>query len=64
MGLVVLDAAVGAGELGRAEILVFILVVWAIQLAWSAPWLEHFRFGPFEWLGRVATYRELQPLRR
>ena len=30
----------------------------------TEPWLERFRFGPFEWLWRVATYRKLQPIRR
>ncbi|MAH09735.1 MAG: hypothetical protein CL403_01110 [Acidimicrobiaceae bacterium] len=64
MGLTILGAVIGVGELGRAEIFVFILVVWAVQLAWSEPWLERFRFGPFEWLWRVATYRKLQPIRR
>ncbi|MBQ87854.1 MAG: hypothetical protein CL433_03270 [Acidimicrobiaceae bacterium] len=64
MGLIVLSAVIGIGELGRAEIFVFVLVVWAVQLAWSEPWLERFRFGPFEWLWRVATYRKLQPIRR
>ncbi|MAM31398.1 MAG: hypothetical protein CL411_03120 [Acidimicrobiaceae bacterium] len=64
MGLTILGAMIGVGELGRAEIFVFILVVWAVQLAWSEPWLERFRFGPFEWLWRVATYRKLQPIRR
>ncbi len=64
MGLTILGAVIGVGELGRAGIFVFILVVWAVQLAWSKPWLDRFRFGPFEWLWRVATYRKLQPIRR
>ncbi|MEM9202317.1 MAG: DUF418 domain-containing protein [Actinomycetota bacterium] len=64
MGLLVLDVWIGVGELGRAQIFVFILIVWVIQLTWSKPWLERFRFGPFEWLWRVATYRKLQPIRR
>ena len=64
MGLTILGAVIGVGELGRAGIFVFILIVWAVQLAWSEPWLERFRFGPFEWLWRVATYRKLQPIRR
>ena len=64
MGLVVLGTVIGVGELGRAEIFIFVLVVWAVQLAWSEPWLECFRFGPIEWLWRVATYRKLQPIRR
>jgi uncharacterized protein len=38
--------------------------VWALQLAWSPWWLGRFRFGPFEWAWRCATYRSMQPLRR
>jgi uncharacterized protein len=64
LGLLVLDGLFDFGSLGRAEIFVFVVAVWALQLAWSEPWLTHFRFGPFEWLWRVATYRELQPIRR
>ncbi|MEM8708802.1 MAG: DUF418 domain-containing protein [Actinomycetota bacterium] len=64
MGLLVLDVWIGVGELGRAQIFVFVVAVWALQLAWSEPWLKRFRFGPFEWLWRVATYRKLQPIRR
>ncbi|MEM8707935.1 MAG: DUF418 domain-containing protein, partial [Actinomycetota bacterium] len=64
MGLLVLDVWIGVGELGRAQIFVFVVAVWALQLAWSEPWLARFRFGPFEWLWRVATYRKLQPIRR
>ena len=30
MGLTILGAMIGVGELGRAEILVFILIVWAV----------------------------------
>jgi uncharacterized protein len=43
---------------------VFVLSVWAIQLAWSPVWLQHFRYGPAEWLWRSLTYNRLQPLRR
>lgn len=64
LGLLVLDGLFDFGSLGRAQIFVFILVVWALQLTWSEPWLARFRFGPFEWLWRVATYRKLQPIRR
>lgn len=64
IGLLVLDGLFDFGSLGRAQIIVFVAAVWALQLAWSEPWLRHFRFGPFEWLWRVATYRRLQPIRR
>ena len=64
LGLLILDGVFDFGSRTRSEIFVFIVVVWAIQLAWSEPWLKRFRFGPFEWLWRVATYRTLQPIRR
>jgi uncharacterized protein len=37
--------------------------IWAVQLAWSAPWLRAFRFGPAEWAWRSATYRRVQKFR-
>lgn len=63
LGLVVLGGLFGSGSLGRAQIFAFIVVVWLLQLAWSEPWLRRFRFGPFEWLWRVATYRKIEPIR-
>ncbi len=64
LGLVVLNLVFDYGSLGRSQIAVFIIAVWVVQLAWSQPWLRHFRFGPFEWVWRVATYRTRVPLRR
>ncbi len=43
--------------------MVAMLSIWAAQLAWSAPWLRTFRFGPVEWVWRSATYRRVQPFR-
>ncbi|MBX3563961.1 MAG: DUF418 domain-containing protein [Sphingomonas sp.] len=40
------------GHLGRAELYLVVLAIWALILLWSKPWLDHFRFGPFEWLWR------------
>ena len=37
--------------------------IWALQLIWSPWWLARFRFGPFEWLWRSATYGKRQPMR-
>jgi len=36
------------GRLDRLHIYVVVLAVWTAQLMWSKPWLQHFRFGPFE----------------
>ena len=52
------------GLFGRLELLGIVLVTWALMLAWSKPWLMHFRYGPLEWIWRCLTYRRLFPLRR
>ncbi len=49
---------------GRFVLLLVVLVIWAMQFAWSKPWLERFTMGPAEWLWRLATYRRLSPIRR
>ena len=63
-GIAVLrDGIIGRGELSRSGIAGVVLAVWVIQLLWSKPWLDRFRFGPFEWLIRSITYRSIQPFR-
>lgn len=52
------------GEVERAGQVLVVLGVWAFQLTVSPIWLNHFRFGPFEWLWRSLTYWQWQPLRR
>ena len=52
------------GQFGRAELLVFVALGWMLILAWSKPWLDHFRYGPLEWLWRCATYGERFAMRR
>ncbi len=52
------------GQVDRFAQMGFVLAVWALQLAWSAPWLARFRFGPAEWLWRSLTYRRTQPMLR
>lgn len=51
-------------DLSRTMIAAWILGVWGLQLWWSPWWLARFRYGPFEWAWRCATYRTWQPLRR
>ena len=64
LGVVILTVALGGIDVNRSGILLFCLAVWALQLWWSPLWLARFRFGPAEWLWRVATYRRGQPLRQ
>jgi len=51
------------GRLDRAEIVVVVLLIWALQIAWSNAWLAVFRFGPLEWLWRSLSYMKPQPMR-
>ena len=64
LGVLVLTVLLNDVAVNRSGILLFVLAVWAVQLWWSQAWLDRFRFGPAEWLWRVATYRQGQPLRR
>ena len=64
LGMLALTVVLGGVDVNRTGIMIFCLAVWALQLWWSQTWLDHFRFGPAEWLWRVGTYRKPQPFRR
>ncbi len=38
--------------------------VWGINIVFSMVWLRFFSMGPFEWVWRVLTYRQLVPIVR
>ncbi|TCZ74333.1 DUF418 domain-containing protein [Paenibacillus albiflavus] len=40
------------------------VLFFSIQVGISKWWLSRFEFGPMEWLWRIATYWEVQPIRR
>jgi uncharacterized protein len=50
--------------LGRAWQIVFVVVVFAVQLVVSRWWLSRFRYGPMEWLWRSFTYLRLPTMRQ
>ena len=52
------------GSLGRAELWLVVIAMWAVMLAWSKPWLDRFAYGPIEWLWRSLARWELQPMRK
>jgi len=52
------------GDFSRASLWLFVVATWAAMLLWSKPWLDHFRYGPFEWLWRSLARLKLQPMRR
>ena len=49
--------AFGLDTFSRAQLMIFVFVVWLIQIAWSKPILDRFNYGPLEWLWRKLTYR-------
>jgi len=51
------------GRVGPAISLLICFLVFGAQIIWSHWWLARFRYGPLEWLWRVATYGKLQPMR-
>jgi uncharacterized protein len=52
------------GHLGRAELWLPVVAMWAIMLLWSKPWLDRFQYGPLEWLWRSLSRGSLQPMRK
>lgn len=52
------------GMVDRVAVYAFVLLAWALMLAWSLPWLRHFRYGPFEWVWRSLTRGRLEPMIR
>ena len=52
------------GSLSRIEMWIPVLAMWGLMLLWSKPWLDRFRYGPFEWLWRSLARLELQPMRK
>lgn len=54
----------GQWGMGRATQVVFVVAVFAVQIALSHWWLARYRFGPMEWLWRAFTYRTTPAMRR
>jgi len=52
------------GSLSRIELWLPVVAMWALMLLWSKPWLDRFRYGPFEWLWRSLARMRLEPMRK
>lgn len=52
------------GYASRVQAWLLVPVVWTVMLLWSKPWLDHFRYGPLEWVWRSLARGSLQPMRR
>ena len=51
------------GSMSRIELWIPVVLTWALILLWSKPWLDRFRYGPFEWLWRSLARGRPQPMR-
>jgi uncharacterized protein len=51
------------GTFSRAALWPLVFAVWGLMLLWSKPWLERYRYGPFEWLWRTLSRGRMQPMR-
>ena len=47
----------------RPAALLYAVLFFAVQIAYSGWWLKRYRMGPLEWLWRSVTYWRLEPLR-
>ncbi|HYI49586.1 MAG TPA: DUF418 domain-containing protein [Allosphingosinicella sp.] len=52
------------GSMSRIELWLVVLGMWALMLLWSKPWLERYRYGPFEWLWRSLARGRIEPMRK
>ena len=52
------------GSVERTAQFGVVLLVWAMQIAWSPWWLRRFHYGPLEWAWRSLVYMRPQRLRR
>ncbi|MBY0283623.1 MAG: DUF418 domain-containing protein [Sphingomonas sp.] len=52
------------GYLGRAQLYLVVFGMWALMLLWSKPWLDRYRYGPFEWVWRSLARGAFQPMAR
>jgi uncharacterized protein len=52
------------GHLSRSEAWLVAPLFWLIMLGWSKPWLDVYRYGPFEWAWRSLARWSPQPMRR
>ena len=50
------------GQVDRWIQVLIVLTIWFLQLLWSKPWLNRYRYGPLEWLWRSLSYGKIQAL--
>ncbi len=53
-----------AGHIGTTYLTIIVVVAFAAQILVSRWWMEHYRFGPIEWVWRGLTYGTWPAFRR
>ena len=48
--------AFGLDTFSRSQLMIFVFLVWMIQITWSKILLDRFNYGPLEWFWRKLTY--------
>ena len=61
--LIFFGGGLGLWGLSRSLQLLYVVLFFALQVAFSHWWLARFRYGPLEWLWRGFTYRITPPMR-
>ena len=56
LGVFVLGGLFGIGTFSRSQLVIYLIIVWGLQIYWSKPILDRWQFGPLEWLWRKLTY--------
>jgi uncharacterized protein len=51
-------------KVGAIWLLPLSVLNWAMEAWFAHFWLQHFRYGPVEWLWRCLTYWKIQPFER
>ncbi len=52
------------GTMAGIQLCGVVVMIWIVQIIWSRAWLNHFYYGPAEWLWRSWTYKQPQKMRR
>ena len=56
LGVFVLGGLFGIGTFSRSQLVLYIVIIWGLQIYWSKPILDKWRYGPLEWFWRKLTY--------
>ena len=56
LGVFVLRGLFGIGTFSRSELVLYIIIIWGLQIYCSKPILDKWRYGPLEWFLRKLTY--------